>query len=70
MRWCSGKGKRLGYDRSGFNPGLRSSFFFIETPSIRGQINTNKISYYLQLGLFSDNLQHCEYFVRMLVGAS
>ena len=37
MRWCSGKGERLGYERSGFDPGLRSSFFLIETLSITGQ---------------------------------
>ena len=36
---CSGKGERLGYDRSGFDPGLRSSFFLIETLSITGPKN-------------------------------
>ena len=27
----------MGYERSGFDPGLRSSFFLIETLSITGQ---------------------------------
>jgi len=34
---CSGKGERLGYERSRFDPGLQSSFFFIETLSITDQ---------------------------------
>ena len=32
-----GKGERLSYERSRFKPGLRSSFFLIETLSITGQ---------------------------------
>ena len=37
MWYCSGKGERLGQGRSGFDAGLRSSFFLIETLSITGQ---------------------------------
>ena len=37
MWQCSGKGERLGQGRSGFDPGLRSSFFLIETLSITGE---------------------------------
>ena len=34
---CSGKGDRLGYEMSGFDPGLRSSLFLTEKLSITGQ---------------------------------
>ena len=41
MWQCShcGKGERLGYKRSGFDPGLRFSFFIIEKLSITGYDN-------------------------------
>ena len=35
--YCRGKGERLGYERPGFDPGLQSSFFLIETLSITDQ---------------------------------
>ena len=34
---CSGKEKSQGYERSGFEPELRFSFFLIKTLSIKGQ---------------------------------
>ena len=37
MVQCSGKAERSGYERSGFYPGLRFSFFLIETLSITGE---------------------------------
>ena len=34
---CSVKEERQGYERSGFDPGLRFSFFLIKTLSIKAQ---------------------------------
>ena len=37
---CSGKGDRLGYEMSEFDPGLRSSLFLTEKLSITGQVSS------------------------------
>ena len=36
MWQCSAKEERLGFERSRFDPGLRSSFFLVETLSTTG----------------------------------
>ena len=62
MWWCSDKAERLGYERFGFDPGSRSSFFWVKTLSITRQkfsICLKNGSDRLQQGNLQQRRRHC-----------